>query len=458
LSAERLLLSALLANPGRHEGRLARVDPSWLEDEVLSALLRLLRRRPSTLAGLVEHLRSKKPGRLRDRLLAVLPALADVGRVEDVDVDQAAREIADRAKRRAFLDRMRAAIEALDRNELGAAEDVVSRLAAELPTFDVRGEAVEDLSSMAEAVLREHGAVREAGATAYIPTGFRRLDEVVGGGQPGDLWLWAAYASEGKSTSALSVAYHAWLSGRVVCWIALEMKSLPVGRLLLARHSCTLFPDAPLLTREVARGCLDEEGERKLRETVADVKRREAERRCWWSWRPPRSTTIRDVERRMEALRSATSVDLLVIDYLELLRPFERRRAAREELNDTLGEAKELAATYAGGRGLWLLSPHQISRDGRKECERRKPVPHYLLSDLAESSRAERDSDVVCWTLRTRKLKTANQVVIGVCKARGEETIPLGFKAMADYRSAFVADLVDEESEPDAERDFDPVD
>ncbi len=187
-----------------------------------------------------------------------------------------------------------------------------------------------------------------------------------------------------------------------------------------------------------------------------DIQKREAKQKRWHVWKAPRRTTIEDVVKYLEGMKFKLSVDMLVVDYLEQLSPIKDRGDARAELNDTLGEAKQFAESYSNNRGLWFVSPHQVSRDGAKQAEKRKPTPHILTWDLAESARAERDANMILWILRNPKLKAARQVLLGCAKSRGSDTIPHGFKLMEDYGSAFLGNLVEEEQAPQDE-DFDEV-
>ena len=448
---EVIVVSSLLSSPGRHEARLAALDPKWFTNRALAAFLKVLKRRPMSTAGFSRWISKQDESKTTAAMVGMLPKL-EIGKVEDADVDMAAREIADKAKREHMLDRMRWALESLERNKLKKADEIISDLSNEVRGFDVTGEPVVGIADLAEATLLEYEVQKEKGG-AYIKSGIDRIDSSLGGGKPGELWLWAGYSSEGKSFSCLNIAYHVWVNGGTVYWIPNEMSKKDVSTLFTVRHSVEMFPDDPLLSRAIRRGTLDAEGVEKHKKVVKDIREREGSKARWNIWKPRRGTSMEGVAGHLESRRHELSVDLLVIDYLEQLSPIKERRAAREELNDTLGCAKEFAGTYNDRRGLWLLSPHQIHRKGREECEKRKPSPHYILSDLGESSQAEQESDVVAWVLRTRKLQASNQILVGVAKARGEEAIPFGFKMAEMYKSASIGNL-DSESESVEEADF----
>lgn len=439
MNPESVIVRALLTTPGRHELRLSTISAEWFNDHAHKSWFRVLTKRPLSLASASDFLlREMKDSALRTRMLAALAEIeANPATVPDADVDYAARTIVLRAKKEHILDRTRWLLDCVQEERLSKAAEVVRRLNDELIAYELGHHAPDDIGTLASAVLDHYDrAISDA-----IPTGYKHIDDVLGGGNHGELWLWGGYSSEGKTFSVLNLAYNVWLQGKTVMWVPREMNKRMMTELLLARHSGTLRPADPLDTRAIRRRTLDDDGRAFLSE-VADSYHEGSER--FHIWQAPRDTSIKDIARYLEGQRHSLNVDLLVVDYLEQLAPVRDRRSAREELNDTLGEAKDFAENYAEGRGLWLCSPHQIKRAGREECEKRKPTPHYLLGDLAESARAERDSDVVAWTLRTARLKRFRQLLVGVAKARSEETIPLGRRVYERFRSAYIGNLSDD--------------
>ena len=91
------------------------------------------------------------------------------------------------------------------------------------------------------------------------------------------------------------------------------------------------------------------------------------------------------LESRLARLARDWTADLVIIDYLALLRPENRHRDLRESLVEILQEAGQLATTYNGGLGVPVLVPWQIRRDARDEASKRGG---YILPDLSETAEA----------------------------------------------------------------------
>ena len=450
---ERLLIGAMLARPGRHEARLSWVDPTWLRDPAMRAMLRVLRARPMGEEAAATFVGRMKPGKARDALLAALPGLPV--RARDVDVDNAARDVAETARREHMLDRIRWALDVTKEGRSGKAAEVIRLLAGELPSFDPGSPAPGGVADGAEALMREYEAARESGG-AYAPTGVARLDELCGGGKPCEMWMIGGSTSAGKTCLALNIAYGAWLAGRSVFWAPIEMPRKDVVVLFVVRHAMTLFPDEPVDLMSYRLGRLTAREKEIVAAAAVDIRKREGRAPRFRIWDMPRRSTFQTVADQVESMRHTAEIDLLVVDYLAQLYPIQRGKDQRQNLDETIAEAKWFAKTYNNGRGLWLLTPHQISREGQASALKRKPHPHYWTNDLKESGRAECESDVVLWIMRTEKLKAASQVLVGMAKNRGGPTIPLGFKMYERFSSSYLGNLDDSGIVP-GDGDFDDV-
>lgn len=457
--AEDLIVAAMLRTPGRHESRLSGLLPEWFANKADRAIYKVLRARPLTFAGIPVVLRRivKSPALLQLMLVKVAN-LAGLPEAHDADVDEAARSVCDAKKHETIIDRCRWILESAKDGRYAKAEEAAKILHVELASYDPLGNPPTEIGDLAGSIEVEYAAAKSSGGV-FLSTGIHGVDAKIGGGKKGEMWVLGGFSGDGKTTCALNILYHRWMNGSSPLLIPREMTKKQIIPLLIARHSVTMRPDDPIRVREVFRGTLSDEHRAFMGEVVADIKKRNKDGAHFRIWEAKRNWTIEDLTKYLDGTRYGAPVDVLCVDMLRQLAPVRRRNgdgADRVELNETLGAAKQLAVDYNGGRGLWLLAPHQISREGRKFSMLRKPHPHYLMSDLQDSSRAEQDADVVMCLLRTPRLKAHRQAILNAPKVRGDDPIELGIKVFADYGSTYIGSI-DEDDEKPGSSDFDDI-
>lgn len=256
---------------------------------------------------------------------------------------------------------------------------------------------------------REAQAVREAYAAAYqhkvsgtlpgVSTGIPQLDQRLGGGlYRGQLCLIAAWTSVGKTAVCVNFAWNAAvLQGKNVVYFTSETLREEVRLRMVTRHS--MLPGFGLLngespglnSRDLRAGSLSQFGYGKLGEVLHDWEHNPAYGRRYIV-QLPRGATMSVVEARLASISRQFTPDLVIIDYLALLRPEQARKDRREDLSGILMDAKEASRTFADGAGVPLISPWQVNRDGWKQAKERK---EYDLAALAESAEASNSSDIV---------------------------------------------------------------
>ncbi len=206
-----------------------------------------------------------------------------------------------------------------------------------------------------------------------VPSGLDSLDDMLGGFRPGQMIVLAARPSMGKTALAFNVAEHLAVGhGLGVLFISLEMGNAEIGdRFLVLRSG---VPMNKVRQPEFA----DEEDIRKLGEAVAPD---------WvplWlddssSLSPTQIAAISRRHKQKHGLR------LLVVDYLQLVRPDDARMPRHEQV----GAASCRMKWLAGELGIPVLVIAQLNRESEKRPDKRP-----LLSDLRESGQIEQDADV----------------------------------------------------------------
>jgi len=221
-------------------------------------------------------------------------------------------------------------------------------------------------------------ALRE-GEVAHVLTGFTGLDEILGGLQRSDLIIVAARPSLGKTSFALNIVRNAANKQKAcVALFSLEMSREAVVQRLLA---CESGVDSS----RIRLRRFNEQEEIRIMEASGVL----AELPIYLDDSPQlRSIDIRSKARR---LHFEQSIDLIIIDYLQLLQGDNRGENRVQEISNITRALKLLAREL----NVPVLVVSQLSRAVEWRASH---VPQ--LADLRESGSIEQDADVVIFIYR----------------------------------------------------------
>lgn len=225
-----------------------------------------------------------------------------------------------------------------------------------------------------------------------VPTGYRKLDAMTAGFQPGDLVILAARPSMGKTALALNIAQNAATqAGSRVGIFSLEMSSVQ----LFFRLLCG---EGHLDAHKLRTGRLDAAEWERLTDAFEKLTA------CNIFIDDTPGITPMELRGKARRLKAEHGLDLLVVDYLQLMR-FERRTDSRQqeisEISRSLkGIAKELQ--------LPVVALSQLSRAPEQRTGDHRPQ----LSDLRESGAIEQDADLVMFIFRPEVYERDPQKVI----------------------------------------------
>jgi replicative DNA helicase len=220
-----------------------------------------------------------------------------------------------------------------------------------------------------------------------LPTGFRDFDQMTSGLQPSDLIIVAARPSVGKTSLVLSIAQNAAQAGHTVAINSLEMSK----EQLVIRMLCS---EAKINMHRFRSGFLnrDEWGH------LAGALRKLAECRIFIDDTP--GITPLELRAKARRLRYEHGLDLLVVDYLQLMTARGRVESRQQEVSqisrDLKGIAKDLKVP--------LIAVSQLSRAPETRSDHRPQ-----LSDLRESGSLEQDADVVVFLYRDELYNPAEE-------------------------------------------------
>jgi replicative DNA helicase len=233
-------------------------------------------------------------------------------------------------------------------------------------------------------------------AVTGIPAGFRDLDALTSGFHGSEFIVIAARPSMGKTALCLNISQHVGVkTDRTVGFFSLEMaKEQLILRLLCA--------EAQIDLKKVRTGFIGErEFERlKLAAEVLSQANIYVDESA--------SLSVMEMKAKARRLKMEQGLDLLFIDYIQLMVPggrFENRTQEISYISRSLkGLAKELQIPVVG-----ISQLSRAPEKGRKE-----PIPQ--LSDLRESGAIEQDADVVVFIYRPEFYRPDEEAVRGIAE------------------------------------------
>ncbi len=222
---------------------------------------------------------------------------------------------------------------------------------------------------------------REGGKVRGLPTGFYDLDNKLAGLQKSDLIILAARPSMGKTTLALDIARQVAKNKHPVGIFSLEMsKEMLVDRMICAEAGVDLW--------RMRTGRLREEDDDfgRIGHAMATL----AEAPIFID--DSASANIMEVRTKARRLKAEHGLDLIIIDYLQLM---EGRNRSSENRTQEVSEISRALKSLARELDVPVLALSQLSR----AVELEKP-PKPKLAHLRESGSIEQDADVVLFIYR----------------------------------------------------------
>jgi hypothetical protein len=290
--------------------------------------------------------------------------------------------------------------------------------------------------------------VRRAARGEGILTGIESIDRVHHGMQPGQLVFVLGFTGHYKSTMCFNWAYRAAVyQQRNVGVVSLEMSAHAFLTALTLMHcSHPQFEEereklgVGAVTAETLRTNGFRPQQRKFFERVMHDLETGDYGRIYYR-EAQASITVHDIQRWAEKLHRETPLDMILIDYLGLvdLGPGKVGQEQSSYLNQVVRQTKIMANSFAGGRGITVLSPFQANRDGYKEAE--KNSGRYKLTAMAWASEAEKSADLVYSTYLDDGLRAANELVVGSLKARDSEVLTDLVKVFCDPKTRRIEGL-----------------
>lgn len=283
------------------------------------------------------------------------------------------RRYADIVRERSVLRRLQAAGVELQTSCANATGRTPEELAAAaesaiIGALDRSSGDPDSLSDVFGDVLRY---IDDRGEAGGLTTGFRDLDGLTGGLEPGQLMIVAARPSVGKTIFACNAADHVATSGGAVLFHTLEMSKREVGmRIMSARSGVSV--------KAMRAGTKDGEHWGQMSGLIPSA----SQQRMLID--DSAAVTVAHVRAKARRQKRKTGLSLVVIDYLQLMRGDGDNRT--QEMGSISRGLKALAKELQ----VPIIALAQLNRGVEGRADKRP-----MLSDLRDSGEIEQDADIV---------------------------------------------------------------
>src|SRR5205085_9420069 len=238
-------------------------------------------------------------------------------------------------------------------------------------------------------------AYQREGRLSGLASGLRDLDSRMGGLQASDLIIVAGRPGMGKTALATNIAYNVargWrgevrsdgrietVNGGIVGFFSLEMSAEQLATRIIAEQS-------GIPSSMIRRGGINERDFEKIKDVAIDLQH------LPFYIDETGGLTVAQLAARARRLKRQKGMDLIVIDYIQLLQGSSRRSqdSRVQEVTEITTSLKALAKEL----NVPIIALSQLSRQVENRDDKRPQ-----LSDLRESGSIEQDADVVMFVFR----------------------------------------------------------
>lgn len=266
-----------------------------------------------------------------------------------------------------------------------------------MDVFDMLDNAEKGLYSVVEGNIRKsydkmstliHKAIeqidiartQESGISG-VPSGFTALDRATSGWQKSDLVIMAARPGMGKTALVLNLCRNAAIQfTRPVALFSLEMSSIQLVNRLIAMES-------GIDSEKLKKGTIADHEYQQLHARIAQL----SDAPIFIDDTP--ALSIFELRAKARRLKEKSNIEMIIIDYLQLMTAGNDNRGNREQEISTISRSLKALAKELE---IPIIALSQLSR----AVETRGGVKRPMLSDLRESGAIEQDADMVIFIYR----------------------------------------------------------
>jgi replicative DNA helicase len=249
-------------------------------------------------------------------------------------------------------------------------------------------------------------AMQKGNGITGLPSGIRALDNLTGGFQNSDLIILAARPGMGKTTFALNVIRHAAIAvDAAVAVFSLEMSAVQLTKKFIAIESGAT-------TNQLVKGIITpaemvtiQTKSQKLMDAGIHID-------------DTSGLTIGQLRAKCVQLKAQKNIQLVVVDYLQLLNGDKAGNREQE-----IGEISRGLKVIAKDLNVPVIALSQLSRAVEQRADKRP-----MLSDLRESGSIEQDADMVIFLYRPEYYGITQD-------EEGASTVGIGEAIVAKHRN-----------------------
>ncbi len=217
---------------------------------------------------------------------------------------------------------------------------------------------------------------KNGGGLVGISTGFKGIDDITGGLKPGEFVIVAARPSMGKTAFALNIAQSASRTRSVIIF-SLEMETESLLNRMIS-SSCMIKMN------DIQSGTLTDDQFVRIMKRTSELGKRNL-------YIDDKSTMLSDIKALCRKQKLQKGLDVIVIDYLQLIRTTMKANQREQEVSYISKELKSLAKEL----NITVIALSQLSRAPETRNDHRP-----MLSDLRESGSIEQDADIIHFIYR----------------------------------------------------------
>ncbi|HOP42561.1 MAG TPA: replicative DNA helicase [Flavobacteriales bacterium] len=237
-----------------------------------------------------------------------------------------------------------------------------------------------------DAIANIENAKNRTGGVSGVPTGFTRLDKITAGWQKSDMIIVAARPGMGKTAFVLSMARNIAVEHkRAVAVFSLEMSSTQLVTRLIAS-------EAGISSEKLRKGELSDAEFTILHQHIARL----TNAPIYIDDTP--GLNIFELRAKCRRLKAQHNVELIIIDYLQLMTGGGENKGNREQ---EISQISRSIKSIAKELDVPIIALSQLSRAVETRGGDKRP----MLSDLRESGAIEQDADLVCFIYRPEYYK-----------------------------------------------------
>lgn len=284
--------------------------------------------------------------------------------------------VKDKADRRKFIQAGMKMIESSYDKPLEEVSTLMERVLDEVADKNRDGDLISISDALQDTIIDIENKFKNGDKLVGKTSGFKQLDNYLSGLQKGDFIVIAGRPSMGKTAFALNVGQAASINGNVAIF-SLEMPYIQLTKRLISARCLIPFS-------KVKDGNLNVSEFENIANGSASLAARGISI-------DDKTTSLGDIKARCRSLKKRKGLDVVIIDYLQLLEISDKSYSREQEIAKISRELKKMAKKL----DITVIALSQLSR-----APEQRPDKRPMLSDLRESGSIEQDADIVIFLYR----------------------------------------------------------